>query len=39
MVLFTGALSLMVVWAVRWVAENILGGVGLAKEIETEERA
>jgi len=38
-VLFTGALSLMVVWAVRWVAENLLGGVGLAKEIETEERA
>ena len=38
-VLFTGALSLMVVWAVRWVAENLLGGVGLAKEIETGERA
>ena len=38
-VLFTGALSLMVVWAVRWVAENLLGGVGLAKEIDREERA
>jgi len=38
-VLFTGALYLMVVWAVQWFATRILGGWGFVKEEIGEERA
>ena len=38
-VLFTGALYLMVVWGVQWFARRVLGGWGFAKEEVGEERA
>ena len=38
-VLFTGALYLMVVWAVQWFANRVLGGWGFVKEEIGEERA